>query len=123
MIHVKYEKELVLTSKIKKLDNVRIVDVNPLPAVREHLTPEFYVDQAMSHRVIESSILRLHPDEKLKLDEQDSIMLISTLTSRKIIIELPTKSYVDSLHESKRIDVTYHECLMIKLVNLIITII
>ena len=47
-------------------------------------------------------MLRLDPDEKLKLDEQDSIILNSTLTSPKTIIELPTKSYVDSLHESYR---------------------
>ena len=47
-------------------------------------------------------MLRLDPDEKLKLDEQDSIILNSTLTSPKTIIELPTKSYVDSLHERSR---------------------
>ena len=47
-------------------------------------------------------MLRLDPNEKLKLDEQDCIVLISTLTSPKTMIELPTKSYVDSLHESSR---------------------
>ena len=40
--------------------------------------------------------------KKTKLDEQDSILLNSTLTSPKTIIELPTKSYVDSIHESSR---------------------
>ena len=47
-------------------------------------------------------MLRLDPVEKLKLDEQASIVLNSTLTLPKTIIELPTKSYVDSLHESSR---------------------
>ena len=47
-------------------------------------------------------MLRLDPDEKLKPDEKDSLILISTLTSPKAIIELPTKSYVDSLHEGTR---------------------
>ena len=47
-------------------------------------------------------MLRLDPDEKLKLDEQDSKILNSNLTSPKAIIELPKKSYVDSLHESSR---------------------
>ena len=42
--------------------------------------------------------MRLDPDEKLKLDEQNSILLNSSLTSPRTIIELPTKSYVDSLH-------------------------
>ena len=49
-----------------------------------------------------SSILRLDPDERLKLVEQDSVILISALTSPKTMIELPTKSYVDSLHEINR---------------------
>ena len=44
----------------------------------------------------------MDPCEKLELDEQDSIVLKSTLTSPKTIIETPTKSYVDSLHEINR---------------------
>ena len=42
-----------------------------------------------------SSLLRTDPDEKLKLDEQDSIVLNSSLTLPKILIKLPTKSYFD----------------------------
>ena len=76
--------------------------VNSLPAVPEHLTPKYYVHQAISHNLDESSLLRLGPEEKLQLDEQDSIILNSNLTSPKTIIELPTKSYVDRLHESIR---------------------
>ena len=47
-------------------------------------------------------MLRLDPDENLKLNEQDSINPNSTLTSPKTTIELPTQSFVDSLHESSR---------------------
>ena len=47
-------------------------------------------------------MLRLDCDEQLKLNEQDSILLNSTLTSPKTIIDLPTKNYVDSLHESSK---------------------
>ena len=36
------------------------------------------------------------------MDEQDSIVLSSTLTLPKTKIELPTKSYDDILHENKR---------------------
>ena len=50
----------------------------------------------------ESSLLWLDPDEKLKLDEQDFIILNFTLTSPKTLIEIPTKSYVVILHESSR---------------------
>ena len=49
-----------------------------------------------------SSLLLLDFDEKLKQDEQDSIIPNSMLTSSKTKIEIPTKSYVDSLHESSR---------------------
>ena len=47
-------------------------------------------------------MLRLDPEEELKLNEHDSIIPNSTLTSPKTLKELPTKSYVDSLHESRR---------------------
>ena len=38
--------------------------------------------------------------EKIKLDETNSPLLTSNLTSPKTIIEIPTKPYVDTLHES-----------------------
>ena len=47
-------------------------------------------------------MLTLDPDEKIKQDQQNSKILNSTFPSPKIIIELPTKPYVDSLHESSR---------------------
>ena len=75
-----------------------------MPAVGEHLTAKPYVDIAISHSVHQSSLLRLDPDEKLnKQDEQNSTFLNSTVTSPKMIIEIPTKSFVDSLHEINRI--------------------
>ena len=86
----------------KNLDNVRFVKVNSLPEVREHLTPKHYVENAISYRLDELSLLRLDPGEQLELDEQDSTILNSALTSPKTIIDLPTKSYVDSLQEIKR---------------------
>ena len=39
--------------------------------------------------------MRLDLNEKLRLDEQDSIVLNSTLTVPKTKIELPTKKYVN----------------------------
>ena len=87
----------------KNLDNVRFIKVNSFPAIPEHLTAKKFVDQAICYSVDESSLLRLDPNEKLNLDEQDSILLNFTLTSPKTIIEIPTKNCVDSLHESNRI--------------------
>ena len=50
----------------------------------------------------ESSLLRLDPEAILQLDEKNSIILNSTLTSPTTLIKLPTKSYVDRLHERSR---------------------
>ena len=78
----------------KNIDNVGWVKVNKWPKDAEHLTPKIYVDNTIH----ESSLLRLHRDEKLNLDEQDSILLDSVLIPPGTMIEIPTKSYVDSLH-------------------------
>ena len=66
------------------------IKVNSFPTLEGQKTPKNRVDQALS----EPSLLRFDPDEKLKLYEQDSIVLNSTSTLPKTIIELPTKSYV-----------------------------
>ena len=91
--HVDFNKDFYIVQSIK---------VNSFPTLEQDLTPKIYVDNAISYSVDEASLLRLDPDEKLKLDEQGSIVLNSTLTSPKTILEIPTKSYVDSLHESSR---------------------
>ena len=90
-----------------------------MPAVREHFIPKYYVDQAIFYHVNEPSLLRLGPDEKLKLDEQVSKIPNSTSTSPKTIIELPTKSYLIVYMKTVEIDVIYNQCLKIKLLNLI----
>ena len=86
----------------KILDNVKWIKVNSFPTIPEHLTAKLYVDNAVFDGVKEHSLLRLHADEKLNIGERDSILLNSTLTLPNTLIELPTKSYVDSLHESSR---------------------
>ena len=49
----------------------------------------------MSDDEDEPSLLRLDLDEKLRLNDQDSIVLSSFSTLPKTIIELPTKSFID----------------------------
>ena len=73
----------------------RFIQVNQLPQIDSHLTAKLYVDNSID----ESSFLRIDPNEKLKLDEQDSIFPNATLTSPKTIIEISTKTYIDSLHD------------------------
>ena len=62
----------------KNLDTVRFIKVNSFLTLAEHLTLKIYVDQAISDGIDEPSLLRLDPDEKLRLDEQDSMVLNST---------------------------------------------
>ena len=57
-----------------------------MPAVGEHLTAKYYVDQATCNSVDDSSLLRLDPNKELKIDEQDSVIRNVSLTSLK-----PTK--------------------------------
>ena len=83
----------------RDITNARFIQVNQLPQTDSHLCAKLYVDNVISDSVDESSLLRLDPDEKLDLDNQDSIILNSALTSPKKIIEIPTKAYIDSLHE------------------------
>ena len=80
-----------------KLENIKFFKVNYHPAFNEHLTPKVNVDNAIE----ETSLLRFDLNETLDLDKQDSIISNSTLTSPKQIIEIPTKAYIDSLHEEK----------------------
>ena len=79
----------------KKIINVGLIEVNHWPDYGDQLTSKIYVDNTIRNTAYESSLLRLDPNEKLNLDEQDSIHLNSSLTSPKTKIEVPTKKYVD----------------------------
>ena len=80
---------------VRNITNARFIQVNQLCQIDSHLTPKLYVDNTID----ESSLLRLDPNEKLDLDNQGSIILNSTLKPPKMVIEIPTKAYIDSLHE------------------------
>ena len=77
----------------RNITNCRFLSVNQLQQIDSHLTAKLYVDNAISDRVIEDTLLRLDPDEKL---ERGHILLNSTLTTPKTILEIPTKNYVDN---------------------------
>ena len=80
--------------KDKNVANVRFVKVNCMPAVGEpeHLTANYVVDEAFSHRVDESSLIKLDIIEEITLDEQVSIFFSSTLTFPKTITEIATEA-------------------------------
>ena len=91
---MKNTKDIDLNDKV--ISDVTYIEVNRLPEFGDQLTSKLYVDNIVRNSIDESSLLRLDPDEKLNLDEHDSVLLYSTLTSSKTIIELPTKNYVDN---------------------------
>ena len=76
----------------KIIINVGLIEVNQWRETGAHVTSKLYIDNAIRNTLDESSLLRLDPDEKLKLDEQDSKFPNSILTSPKTIIEIPTKN-------------------------------
>ena len=86
----------------KNFIDVGLIEVSREPEYGDQVTSKFYVDNFVRNSVDESTLLRLDPDENLNLDEQDSILLNSTLSSletgielSKTKIELPTKTYFD----------------------------
>ena len=97
---IKYTDHVDFNDKI--LDNVHSIKVNSYPTLEAQLTPKFYVDNFVLDCVDEVSLLRLEPKGKIHHGKLDSIFLNSSITSSRTIIELPTKSYVDSLHEINR---------------------
>ena len=96
MLRVQLRSTTLLDPMDKNLDIFCFVKVYVLLAFREFLTSKIYVDEAISHSADESSLLRLGPDEKLKLDESHSLLPNSALTSPHMIIGIPAKSYVHS---------------------------
>ena len=75
----------------KKIINVGLIEINRRPDNGDQVTSKIYVDNLVRTSIDETTLLRLDPDEKLNLDEQDSLILTSTLTSFMTDIEL-TKS-------------------------------
>ena len=68
-----------------------------MPAVVKQLTTKYYLDQANSNSVDESSLERLDSNEKLKHVEQ--LFMIPNPT----FIEISTEPYDDSLFETNSI--------------------
>ena len=77
------------------------------------------MENAISNRVKESSLLKLDPNEKLKLDERNSIIFNCILTSAKTIIEKLTKT--DAYMKSTELEEIYHQYSSIKIMSLIVT--
>ena len=86
----------------KILDNIFGIRVNSYPILDQQLTSKIYVDNFTFNYVDEASLLRLDPKGKIHHGTLDSIFVNSSITSPRTIIELPTKSNVDGLHEINR---------------------
>ena len=87
---MKNSKDIELNDK--SITNVKFMEVNHLPEIGYQLPPKLYVDNVIRNSLNESPLLRLDLHEKLKIDEQDSKLLKSTLTSRR-----PEENYLPNL--------------------------
>ena len=103
----------------KNHNNVRFIKLSSFTAIPEHLTSKMYVDQAISHYVIDSSLLSLDPDGKLKLNEENSLILNYTLRSPKTIKKYVLNHMLIAYMKSLEIDEIYHLFSTIKIMNLI----
>ena len=108
----------MLTGKTKVSITLVFLKSNGLPAIGEQLTPNYYVDVVVSNCVDESSLLRSDPNEELKLDEKDSIILNSTSTSPKEQWNFLPKLMLIAYLKIKEIDEICLWCLMIRITNL-----
>ena len=77
-----------------KLENIKFVKVNYLPAVNEHLTPKIYVDNAIE----EISLLRKNQDNGFANHNLTNISSITLNTQAVDDNEVITKAYVDQFH-------------------------
>ena len=75
----------------KNLNNVYSIKVNSIATLEEHLTPKYYVDNSLFKGIEESSLLRLDLDEKVEIDEQEFLILNSTLTLPKTVKKIAYK--------------------------------
>ena len=83
----------------KNLDNVRFVKVSSSPAVAEHLTAKYYVDQAVSNSVHETTLIRNNEDSNF---DKFGLTNINSNTSNTEAIHdalVITKSYVDQFYQ------------------------
>ena len=74
------------------LDNFRLVKLNPVPGVEEHLTAKYYVDQAIPNSLDEPALLKKNLDNDFNNYNIKSISLNTEAVNDSQVI---TKSYVD----------------------------
>ena len=83
----------------KNLDNVRFVKVNSMPAVGEHLTAKYYVDNEISIAVDESSFVRNNKDNDFSSYNLTNINSIALNKQAENENEVIRKAYVDQVHQ------------------------
>ena len=83
----------------QNLDNVRLVKINSMPAVGEHLTVKCYVDRAISKSVDEPTLERSNQDNNFNNHDLTNIISITLNTQAVNDNRVITKTYVDQFHQ------------------------
>ena len=83
----------------ENLDNVRFVKVNKLPAVREHFTPNFHVDQVIYHSVDQPLLVKNSQNNDFSNHNLTKINSITLNTQAVNENQVNTMAYVDQFHQ------------------------
>ena len=83
---------------VRNLDNIRFVEINSMPALGEPLTAKFYVDQVVSNRVEEPTLVRIKQDKNFNNPNLTNINGITLKTQADDNQDI-TKSYADQFHQ------------------------
>ena len=86
----------------KNPDNVRLVKINSLPAVREHVTAKFYVDQAISNSVGEPTLVGNNQDKIFNICNLTNLDTITLNTQAIHHNQVIIKSYVEKIHHENQ---------------------
>ena len=82
----------------KNLHNVQFVKVNSMPAVGDHLTAKYYVDQAISNSVVESTLVGNNQDNIFKIFNLAYIISFTLNNQAVNDNQVIKKPYVDQFH-------------------------
>ena len=83
----------------KDLDNVRVVKMNSMPAVEEHLTADYYVDNAISNSVDEITFARINQDKDFSNYNLTKINSNTLKTQADTDNHVFTKAYGDQFYQ------------------------
>ena len=79
----------------RNITNARFIQVNQWPQIDSHLTPKYYVDNAID----EKSLVRNNQDNDFNNNNLTNLNNITLIKQTENDNEVKTKTYVDQVHQ------------------------